>query len=62
VGNVDDRDAALLIVDPIEDPICAASCTVAIIERRAQPFANPVRVIRSGANDELVCRERGSLR
>ena len=54
----DDRDAPALVVDPVEHAVGAAPRAVAVIQRRSQLLADPVRIVEQGTDDEVVGRER----
>jgi hypothetical protein len=62
VENADYLDPVLFVVNPINDPVCAPACAVAVGQGRAKPFPHPMRVIQQRSDDELMGRERNRLR
>ncbi|GAA1142873.1 hypothetical protein GCM10009606_23040 [Nocardioides aquiterrae] len=65
VGPAHDRhhgDDATLIVDAVDHPIGAASSTVAVVQRRAEPLADALGVLQQRTDDEVVGSEGHRLR
>jgi len=52
---------AALSIDPVDDPVGATACTVAILEWRHELLADTLRVLQQRADDELVRGERDGL-
>jgi hypothetical protein len=61
VNDGDDSHAMASIIDPIYDAIGATTSAVPILERRAEPLADALRVVEQRPDDELVRRERDRL-
>ena len=62
VCDIYDRHHTGLIVDPVDHPVGATAGAEPVIHWRKQPLANPVRIGKQGASDELVGRRGNSLR
>jgi hypothetical protein len=62
VNNGDDDHAVMLLVDPVDHPVRTAAGAVPVVERRAKSLADPMRVVKQRADDEVVRRERNRLR
>lgn len=52
-GDIEDDDGVPLLIDPVSDPIAAASRRPAASERRTQGMADPARILTKRAVEEL---------
>lgn len=55
--DADNSHAVEVVVDPVDNAVCAAPGGVPVFERWSKLLADPMRIIEERSDDELVRRE-----